>query len=77
MEMTQGHLLKLHGVLVDGTIERIDGRPQDVEAEIKRRRNAGHISAYLFAARNEQEFERKKQAELGGWRVVGVESGLL
>ena len=66
METAQGHSLKLHGVLVDGMIERIDGRSQDVEPEIKKRRKASHVSAYLFAARNEQEFERKKQAEIVG-----------
>jgi hypothetical protein len=57
--------LMLHGILVDGMIERIDGRPQYADAEIRKRREAGYSSAYLFAARNEQEFQRKKQAESG------------
>jgi len=54
----------IHGILVDGMIERINGRPRDADAEIRKRRTAGHTSAYLFGARNEQEFERKKEAEL-------------
>jgi hypothetical protein len=64
METAQGRSLKLHGILVDGMIERIEGSPQDADAEIKKRREAGHTSAYLFAAQSEQEFERKKQGEI-------------
>lgn len=51
----------LHAILVDGVIERIEGRPEFAEAEIEKRRKAGHGSEYLFAARNEEESEEKKQ----------------
>lgn len=51
----------LHAILVDGMIERIEGSPEFADAEIERRREAGHSSAYLFAARNEKEFERKRK----------------
>lgn len=50
----------LHAILVDGMIERIEGSAEFADAEIERRRDDGHSSAYLFAARSDQEFERKK-----------------
>jgi hypothetical protein len=50
----------LHAILVDGMIEKIEGSLQFAEAEIERRRDDGHSSAYLFAARNVNEFERKR-----------------
>jgi len=50
----------LHAILVDGMIERIDGSPEFAEAEIERRRSAGHSSEYLFAARSDEEYERKR-----------------
>ena len=50
----------LHAILVDSMIERIEGSPEFADAEIERRREAGHSSAYLFAARTETEFERKR-----------------
>jgi hypothetical protein len=34
-------------------IERIEGSPEFADAEIKRRRDAGHSSAYLFAAKTD------------------------
>jgi len=52
----------LHGILIDGVIERIEGSPEFAEAEVLRSRNAGHTSGYLFGARNNEEFERKKLA---------------
>jgi hypothetical protein len=51
----------LHGILVDGMIERIDGTPDFADAAIEKRREAGHTSAYLFSARNDIEFERKRK----------------
>jgi hypothetical protein len=51
----------LHAILVDSMIERIEGSPEFAEAEIRRRREMGHSSAYLFAARSEEEFERKRK----------------
>ena len=51
----------LHAILVDGMIERIEGSPAFADAEIERRREAGHSSAYLFAAHSENEFERKRR----------------
>lgn len=50
-----------HAILVDGMIEKIEGTPDFADAEIARRREAGYSSAYLFAARNEKEFERKRK----------------
>jgi hypothetical protein len=57
---TQGAIV-IHAILVDGMIERIEGSPEFADAEIGRRRDAGHSSAYLFAARNDKEFERKRK----------------
>jgi hypothetical protein len=51
----------IHAILVDGMIERIEGSPEFADAEIGRRRDAGHSSAYLFAARTDKEFERKRK----------------
>jgi len=51
----------LHAILVDSMIERIEGSPEFADAEIKRRREAGHSSAYLFAALTDKEFERKRK----------------
>ena len=42
-------------------IERIEGSPEFADAEIERRRDAGHSAAYLFAARSDKEFERKRK----------------
>ena len=50
----------LHAILVDGMIERIEGSPESADAEIRQRRKCGHSSAYLFAARSDDEFERKR-----------------
>ena len=50
----------LHAILVDSMIERIEGSPEFADAEIERRREAEHSSAYLFVARTEREFERKR-----------------
>jgi hypothetical protein len=55
---SQGALL--HAILVDGMIERIEGRPELADAAVENKRKAGHASEYLFAARSEQEFERKR-----------------
>jgi CheY-like chemotaxis protein len=52
--------LVLHAILVDGMIERIEGSPGLADAAVQKQRKAGHVSEYLFAARNEQEFERKR-----------------
>jgi len=51
----------LHAILVDGMIERIEGGGEFADAEIARRRESGFSSAYLFAARNDKEFERKRK----------------
>jgi hypothetical protein len=50
-----------HAILVDGMIERIEGSPEFADVEIQRRRNSGHSAAYLFAARTDKEFERKRK----------------
>ena len=49
-----------HAILVDSMIERIEGSPEFADAEIERRRDAGHSAAYLFAARTDKEFEQKR-----------------
>ena len=54
----------IHGILVDGLIERVDGSPQEADEAVESRREAGHAAAYLFGAITEEEFERKKQAEI-------------
>jgi hypothetical protein len=59
---SQGALL--HAILVDGMIERIDGRPELADAAVEKQREFGHVSEYLFAARSEQEFERKRKVSL-------------
>jgi len=51
----------LHAILVDGMIERIEGDPGIADKEVNKWRKAGHVSDYLFAARSDEEFERKKQ----------------
>jgi len=51
----------LHALVIHGMIERLEGNPQFVDAEIRRRRDAGHSSAHLFAAINDKEFERKRK----------------
>ena len=43
-------------------IEQIEGRPELAEAAVENQRKAGHVSEYLFAARSQQEFERKRDA---------------
>ena len=51
-----------HAILVDGMIEKIEGRPELANAAVENQRKAGHVSEYLFAARSQQEFERKRNA---------------
>jgi len=51
----------LHAILVDSMIEKLEGTPEYADAEIQRRQNAGHSSVYLFAAANDEDFERKRQ----------------
>ncbi len=45
-------------------IERIEGRPDSADNAVEKQRKAGHVSEYLFAARTEQEFERKREVSL-------------
>jgi hypothetical protein len=54
----------IHGILVDGLIERIDGKAELAETAVEKQREAGHVSEYLFAARSEQEFEQKRKNRL-------------
>ena len=51
----------IHAVLVDGLIERIEGKPELADTAVEKQREAGHVSEYLFAARSEQEFEQKRK----------------
>ena len=50
-----------HAILVDGMIERVEGSAAFADAEIERRRDDGHSSAYLFVAASDKEFERKRR----------------
>ncbi len=50
-----------HGILVDGVVERVMGRPDRADAEVRKLRKSGHLSEYLFAAISEAEFDQKKQ----------------
>lgn len=50
----------LHAILVDSMIEKIEGSPEFADAEIQERRKRGYSSEYLFAARTDKEFERKR-----------------
>jgi hypothetical protein len=59
---SQGALL--HAILVDGRIEKLEGRPELADAAVENQRKAGHVSEYLFAAKNEQDFERKRKVSL-------------
>jgi hypothetical protein len=54
----------LHAILVDGLIQRIEGHPNFADAQIQRHRKSGRSSAYLFAARSEEEFKRKELDEI-------------
>jgi hypothetical protein len=54
----------IHGILVDGLIERIEGKAEFADAAVEKQREAGHVSEYLFAARSEQEFEQKRKNRL-------------
>ena len=62
----------LHAVLVDGMIEKIEGSPQFADAEVARRRDDGHSSAYLLAARSDNEFERKRKVRPLVPRRIGL-----
>jgi hypothetical protein len=50
-----------HAILVDSMIERIEGSSEFADAQIEKRRADGHNSAYLFAARSDDEYERKRK----------------
>ena len=60
----------LHGILVDSVIERIEGSPEAADAAVQERRKEGHASEYVFAARDDEEFEQKKQYEINSVRPV-------
>ena len=53
----------LHGILVDGMIERIEGNPEFANAEVVRLRAEGHAAEYLFAARSNDDFHQKDRME--------------
>ena len=53
----------LHGILVDGMIERIEGNPDFANAEVVRLREAGHAAEYLFGARTDDDFRQKDRTE--------------
>jgi hypothetical protein len=55
------HSVWLHAI---GVIQRIEGSPRFAEAKIQRHRKSGHSSAYLFAAKSEEEFKRKELVEI-------------
>jgi len=51
----------IHGIPVDGLVERIEGKAELAETAVEKQRESGHVSEYLFAARSEQEFEQKRK----------------
>ncbi len=53
----------IHAILVDGKIERIDGSILDADNAVNDRKALGHSAIYLFEARDDQEYERKRQAD--------------
>ena len=53
----------LHGISVNGVIERIEGNPEFADAEVVRLRGEGHAAEYLFGARTEGDFRQKEQTE--------------
>jgi len=55
--------IMLHGILVDGMIERIEGDPEVANSEVVRLRAEGHTAEYLFRARTEDEFRQKDRTE--------------
>ena len=55
----------LHGILVDGMIERIEGNPEFANAEVVRLRAEGHAAEFLFGARTEDDFRQKDDTEKG------------
>jgi hypothetical protein len=54
----------IHGILVDGLIERVDGSPQEADQAVESRREAGHAAAYLFGAITEDECDALLRAEV-------------
>ena len=54
----------LHGILMDGIIERLEGTNDLADATVKQRRKARHTAEYLFAALSEEEFEEKKRRQI-------------
>ena len=55
--------IMLHGILVDGMIERIEGDPEFANAEVVRLREEGHAAEYLFGARTDDDFRQKERTE--------------
>lgn len=53
----------LHGILVNGTIERIEGNPEFAESEVLCLRAEGYAAEYLFGARSEDDFRQKDRTE--------------
>ncbi len=55
--------IMLHGILVDGMIDRIEGNPEFAEGEVVRLRAEGHAAEYLFGARTDDDFRQKNRIE--------------
>lgn len=55
--------IMLHGILVDGLVERIEGNPEYAEGEVVRLRAMGHAAEYLFGARSSDDFHQKDRTE--------------
>ncbi len=55
--------IMLHGILLDGLIEGIEGDPEFANAEVVRLREEGHSAEYLFGARTEDDFRQKDRTE--------------
>lgn len=53
----------IHGVLVDGRIDKIDTAPQNLDAELEVLRAGGKTVLNLFTAETEADFQREKRKE--------------
>lgn len=53
----------IHGLLVDGHVQRSEVDPLEIDAELDRLRENGHSAVFIFSAVTEQEFQRKKREE--------------
>jgi hypothetical protein len=61
--------MSIYALLVAGQVERFDGNLLEVDAKVEEHRGHGKVTAYLFSAESEEEFDRKCLAEKRRTRV--------